>query len=167
MSAAILDHGIPCLGFAIKEQFHVNILKNGLKKLGLEPGPWLADFKQALYSQSDPESKFELQPGSAQKARHFRLGELAAEIALMTPGLKITYITDVAYNQSNADKIVALAKNSDYLFIEAINRWTGRNAGGQGRGETIFSVSFFPQIHGRSGSFEGRGASGIPGTDGR
>ncbi len=120
VSAAILDHGIPCLGLAIKEQFHVNILKNGLKKLGLEPGPWLADFKQALYSQSDPESKFELQPGSAQKARHFRLGELAAEIALMTPGQKITYITDVAYNQSNADKIVALAKDSDYFFIEAV-----------------------------------------------
>jgi ribonuclease Z len=120
VSAAILDHGIPCLGLAIKEQFHINILKNGLKKLELEPGPWLTDFKQALYSQSDPESKFELQPGSAKKARHFRLGELAAEIALITPGQKIAYITDVAYNQSNADKIVALAKDSDYFFIEAV-----------------------------------------------
>ena len=120
VTAAILDHGIPCLGLAIKERFHVNILKDGLTKQGLEPGPWLADFKQALYRQSDPESDFELQPGSAQKVRHFRLGELAAKIALITPGQKITYITDVAYNQSNAEKIVALAKDSDYFFIEAV-----------------------------------------------
>ena len=120
VTAAILDHGIPCLGLAIKERFHVNILKDGLTKLGLEPGPWLADFKQALYRQSDPESDFELQPESAQKVRHFRLGELAAKIALITPGQKITYITDVAYNQSNAEKIVALAKDSDYFFIEAV-----------------------------------------------
>ena len=120
VSATILDHGIPCLGLAIKEEFHVNILKEGLKKLGLEPGPWLSDFKQALYCRSDPESKFELQSGSAGKTRRFRLGDLSAEIALITPGQKITYITDVAYNQSNAKKIVALAKDSDYFFIEAV-----------------------------------------------
>ena len=36
--AIILDHGIPCLGLAIKEQFHINILKEGLKALALEPG---------------------------------------------------------------------------------------------------------------------------------
>jgi ribonuclease Z len=120
VSAVILDHGIPCLGLAIKEKFHVNILKDELNKLGLEPGPWLADFKQALYRQSDPESQFELQPGSGEKVKYFRLGELAAKIALITPGQKISYITDVAYNQSNAEKIVALAKDSDYLFIEAV-----------------------------------------------
>ena len=58
--AALLDHGIPCLGLTIKEQFHINILKDGLKKLRLEPGPWLGDFKAALYERSDAESEFEL-----------------------------------------------------------------------------------------------------------
>lgn len=116
--AAILDHGLPCLGFAIKEHFHVNILKDGLKKLGLEPGPWLADFKRALYSRSDPETKFELKFGAGEMARTYRLGELSANIALITPGQKIAYITDVAYNQSNAEKIVALAETADHLFIE-------------------------------------------------
>ena len=74
VTAAILDHGIPFLGLAIKEHFHVNILKDGLKKLGLEPGPWLADFKQALYNRSDPELKFELRSGQGEKARHYHLG---------------------------------------------------------------------------------------------
>ena len=58
VTAAILDHGIPCLGLAIKEHFHVNIITEGLKDLGLEPGPWLADFKRALYNRSDPDTKF-------------------------------------------------------------------------------------------------------------
>jgi len=119
VTAAILDHGIPCMGLAIKEHFHVNILKDGLKKLGLEPGPWLADFKQALYSKSDPETKLELRFGPGENARYFSLGELAAKIALITPGQKIAYITDVAYNQSNAERIVTLAEESDHLFIEA------------------------------------------------
>ncbi len=119
VTAAILDHGIPCLGLAIQEHFHVNILKDGLEKLGLEPGPWLTDFKQALYNRSDPESKFELRFGPGEKGRHYRLGELAAKIALITPGQKIGYITDVAYNQSNAERIVALVEESDHLFIEA------------------------------------------------
>jgi ribonuclease Z len=119
VSAAILDHGIPCLGLAIKEHFHVNILKEGLKKLGLEPGPWLADFKQALYRRSDPDSKFTLPTGPGQKAHHCLLGDLSAKIALITPGQKISYITDVVYNQSNAAKIVELVGASDHLFIEA------------------------------------------------
>ncbi|MBE9544691.1 MAG: ribonuclease Z [Proteobacteria bacterium] len=119
VTAAILDHGIPCLGLAVKEHFHVNILKDGLKKLGLDPGPWLADFKQALYSRSDPATKFELRFGPGKKTRHYRLGKLAAKIALITPGQKISYITDVAYNQSNSERIVALVKESDHLFIEA------------------------------------------------
>ncbi len=119
VSAAILDHGIPCLGYAIKENFHVNILKDGLKKLGLEPGPWLTEFKQALYRRSDPDSKFTLPAGTGKKAGAVPLGELAAKIALITPGQKITYITDVLYSQSNRSKIVELARASDHLYIEA------------------------------------------------
>jgi ribonuclease Z len=120
VTAAILDHGIPCLGLAIREDFHVNILKEGLKKLGLEPGPWLADFKQALYRRSDPDSKYTLLPGPGQKPQQYLLGDLAAKIALISPGQKISYITDVVYNQSNAAKIVELVEASDHLFIEAV-----------------------------------------------
>ena len=127
VSAVILDHGIPSLGLAIKEHFHVNILKEGLEKLGLEPGPWLADFKQALYRRSDPDSEFELHPGPGQKAEHYLLGDLAAKIALITPGQKISYITDVVYNQPNATKIVKLVEASDHLFIEAAFLDTHKN----------------------------------------
>src|SRR5205823_761047 len=48
LSAAVLDHGIPCLGFAIEESVHVNVWKNRLADLGLPVGPWLRDLKRAV-----------------------------------------------------------------------------------------------------------------------
>ncbi len=118
VSAAILDHDIPCLGFAIKERFHVNINKDALNELDLQTGPWLTDFKQALYAGADPASEIEVITGS-DTIRHFTLGELADHIAMVTPGQKISYIADVAYTPANADKIISLAQDSDHLFIEA------------------------------------------------
>jgi ribonuclease Z len=118
ISAATLDHGIPCLGFAIKERFHVNINKDRLAALGLETGPWLTRFKQAIYDGQDSESEFEVKTGSGQIQR-FRLGELADQVAMVTPGQKIAYIADVAYSSKNQEKIISLAKDADHLFIEA------------------------------------------------
>ena len=120
VSAAVLDHKMPCLGFSIRERFHVNIIKDGLNALGLTPGPWLTEFKQALYNQADPASKFEVKFDRQKPAKHFILGELADKIARITAGQKISYITDVVYSQSNREQIVALVKGSDHLFIEAV-----------------------------------------------
>jgi ribonuclease Z len=118
ISAAVLDHDIPCLGLAIKERFHVNINKDRLAALGLQSGPWLTEFKQALYEGKDFESKFEVQSEKGE-TRRFRLGELAEQIALITPGQKIAYIADVSFSPENQKKIISLAKDCDHLFIEA------------------------------------------------
>jgi ribonuclease Z len=118
ISVAILNHSIPCLGLAIKERFHVNINKDRLAALGLETGPWLTDFKQALYDGRDSESEFEVKTGGGQTQR-FRLGELADQVTMVTPGQKIAYIADVAYSAENQEKIIFLAKDADHLFIEA------------------------------------------------
>jgi ribonuclease Z len=115
----ILDHSIPCLGFTLKERFHVNIMKDAVADLGLEIGPWLAEFKQALFDNQDSDSEFEVNYGKKQHKKKFILGDLAKQIALITPGQKISYIADVGYNKSNIQKIVELVKDSDHLFIEA------------------------------------------------
>jgi ribonuclease Z len=120
VSAVILDHGIPCLGFSMKEHFHVNILKENLESLGLEIGPWLREFKEALFNKKDPDSEFEVGSGSGGKPScKFILGELADKIALITSGQKITYIVDAACSRSNTDKIIQFANESDHLYIEA------------------------------------------------
>jgi len=118
ISVAILDHSIPCLGLAIREHFHVNINKDRLTALGLETGPWLTGFKQALYDGRDSESEFAVKAAGDQTQR-FRLGELAEQIALITPGQKISYIADVGHSTENQEKIISLAKAADHLFIEA------------------------------------------------
>ena len=118
ITAAILDHGIPCLGLAIKEHFHININKDALAALELQTGPWLNELKQALYADMDPASPFEIHTGSG-RTKVFQLGELADQIAMITAGQKISYIADAAYNTANVEKIIALAKDSDHLFIEA------------------------------------------------
>ncbi|MBW2407153.1 MAG: ribonuclease Z, partial [Deltaproteobacteria bacterium] len=118
ISVAVLDHGIPCLGFAIKERFHVNINKDRVAALGLETGPWLTDFKRALYNDRDSESEFEIIAGGGHSKR-FRLGELAEQISLVTRGQKIAYIADAGYGPENQERIIALAKDADHLYIEA------------------------------------------------
>jgi ribonuclease Z len=55
----------------------------------------------------------------SQDKKQFALGNLTEQIARITPGQKITYITDVVYSDPNRDKIVKLARDSDHLFIEA------------------------------------------------
>jgi ribonuclease Z len=119
VNAALLDHGVPCLAFALKERFHINIIKNKLDTLGLTTGPWLNEFKQALYSGVDKRSEFSVPAAAAGRASRFAIGKLADQIALLTPGQKIGYITDVADTPANRSGILALAADCDRLFIEA------------------------------------------------
>lgn len=118
IETSILDHRIPCLAFSIQERFHINIMKQRLDDMGLAKGPWLKEFKNALFSQQDPDSIFmaTMKDGGYHA---FVLKELSENIALITRGQKITYVTDVVYSQRNAESIIALAKDSDHLFIEA------------------------------------------------
>jgi hypothetical protein len=48
VTTAVLEHCIPCLGFAVQETAHVNVWKNRLTELGLPVGPWLRELKPAI-----------------------------------------------------------------------------------------------------------------------
>jgi ribonuclease Z len=122
VAAALLDHRVPCLAFALQERFSINIDKEKLKDLDLPVGPWLGRFKRALYDQQNPEDVFEVtweQRGRVIKARAFVLGELAQEIARISPGQKIAYVTDAAGRPENLEKAERLIRNADSLYIEA------------------------------------------------
>ncbi len=118
VSAVLLEHDAPCLGFSFRERFHVNVIKEALAPLNLETGPWLTRLKRALHDEMDPASEFTA-PTRDSGERRFVLGELAERITRITPGQKITYIADAAPTRSNMDKIVHLAMDSDQLFIES------------------------------------------------
>jgi ribonuclease Z len=116
---AFLDHKIPCLAFALQETLHVNIWKNRLRELGLEPGPWLQGFKRALLHGAPGDSPIiaTRQEGGAVT---LRLDELAPAIARICTGQKVAYVTDAVYHEANAERIVELAAGADQLFIEAV-----------------------------------------------
>ena len=40
LRAAVLDHGTPCLGFAVEEAAHLNVWRTRLEARGLPAGPW-------------------------------------------------------------------------------------------------------------------------------
>lgn len=118
----LLDHRIPCLGLALTERFYVNIMKEGLKELGLPVGPWLNGFKEAIYRETDPDTDFLVtweEKGGGMRQEKFVFGELTGKIARISPGQKITYITDGAGHTENRTKMVDLAGKSNMLFIEA------------------------------------------------
>jgi ribonuclease Z len=109
---AFLDHGIPCMAFALEEKLHVNVWKSGLDELGLPTGPWLKEVKQAALRGVPDAVTF--RSGD----REIPLGELKAKVLRIVPGQKVAYVTDAGYTAANAAAIVDLARDADLLFIE-------------------------------------------------
>jgi ribonuclease Z len=122
VEAVLLDHRIPCLGLSLIEEFSVNIDKEALNALGLPVGPWLTSFKTAVVEKTDPNQVYSVvweEGGQTRRAKTFPFGELAEKIARISPGQKVTYLTDLAGSQENLEKALDLARDADHLFIEA------------------------------------------------
>jgi len=122
VDAALFDHKVDCLGLTLKENFSINIIKEGLRELELPVGPWLAEFKRAIYERYDPGQEFRVfwqDKDRKTGERYFTLDELKEKIARISPGQKITYITDIIGSPENIAKAVNLAMDSNHLFVEA------------------------------------------------
>ena len=122
VNAVILDHKIDCIGLTLKENFSINIIKEGLKELGLEVGPWLREFKKAIYEGANSDQNFTVVWQDKDKIirqKNFTLCDLKEKIAMISPGQKITYIADMIGSPENITKAVDLAQDSNILFIEA------------------------------------------------
>jgi ribonuclease Z len=119
--ATFLDHETPCLAFALEEYAHVNIWKSKLAELGIPTGPWLKAFKAAVLAGAPDDTPIRAtwRDSHGSYERVAALGELKARVVKLVPGQKICYVTDAAYTEDNARRIVALAARADLLFIEA------------------------------------------------
>lgn len=111
VSAAVLDHQIPCLAFSLEEDYHINIDKVKLKQLNLPVGPWLSKLKKAIREHA-------LNDTITIGDRKFTFAELK-DIANITKGQKLSYVADILGSEENIRKVVEMVKGSDILFIEA------------------------------------------------
>lgn len=119
VETVVLDHGIPCLGFCVKEHFHVNIRREMLEKMNLKPGRWLYEFKQMIHARYAPDTPVPAVCRQSGAVFNIALGELREKLVLIRRGRKIAYITDAAGTPENIGAIVGLVKDCDHLFIEA------------------------------------------------
>jgi ribonuclease Z len=120
VSTAILEHRIPCLGFALNEDVQVNIDKDKLQALNYSAGPWLNELKQAIL-ESQPEDTMITVPmvGVAGQTQSLSLRQLQDELTVISPGQKIAYIVDTVYNEKNNARIVDLVRGATLFFCES------------------------------------------------
>lgn len=118
--AAVLDHIVPCLGYAAEEKVHVNLWKNRLAELGLPVGPWLRDLKRAVLEERPDATPIPIvwREGGKTRETTLPLGDLKAQVVRLTPGQKVVYVVDAAVTADNARRIVELARDAQVLFIE-------------------------------------------------
>ncbi len=114
IEVAELDHGIPCLAFALQETLRVHVDPVGLARLGLPVGRWLNAAKTAIRRGDLDDTPVALPD------RTVPLGLLKAEAFRTSPGQRVVYVTDAAPSEANARAIAALARDADQLFIEAV-----------------------------------------------
>jgi ribonuclease Z len=110
VTAAILNHQIPCLAFSLKEDYHINVDKAKLEKMKLSVGPWLNELKDAIRN-DDKDAVFNV------NGKNLSLSD-AMEAVLITDGQRISYVVDSLGSEENINKIKDLVKDSYILYIE-------------------------------------------------
>jgi len=140
VEAALLDHGTACLAYAVNEPFHVNIRREMLEAMDLEPGRWLFEFKRMILENYSGDTPVYAVIKSTGGQAEYTLGELTDRLVKIGRGRKIAYVTDAAATPGNVDRIAALAKNCDQLFIESMFLESERRLAEQKKHLTAFQA---------------------------
>jgi ribonuclease Z len=113
LSAAILEHHGPCLGFAFEEPQRINVWKTRIAECGLAPGPWLNRLKQALREGAPEDTPIALPDGASEPLRALR------DLVSITRGTKLGYATDLRDTPANRAALARLFADAHLVFLEA------------------------------------------------
>lgn len=113
LTAAILEHHGPCLGYALAEPQRINVWKTRLERRGLAPGAWLNALKQAVREGAPDDTPVALADDS-----HQPLGALRDLVSIVR-GTKVGYATDLRDTPANRAALVRLFAEAHVVFIEA------------------------------------------------
>jgi ribonuclease Z len=113
LEAVPLDHGIPSIGYVLREKPRLNIDADALNSLGLEPGPWLQVIKRPPSADEPP-----LKVGE----RTFEPKELREKLLIETPGDSIAYLTDFLLTHETKERLVPVLRGCTTLVCESTYR---------------------------------------------
>jgi ribonuclease Z len=121
VEACLLDHSVPCLGYALREGALININRDRLLRRGWEPGPWLNRLKEMVREGRGDDEPIELllRDGEVVRKEQRSLKEVSDAIVMTAAGTKVAYVTDIGYTPGNREKARSLAREVDILFCEA------------------------------------------------
>lgn len=127
VTAAQLDHKIPCLGFALAEKTRLNVRPERLEELGIPAGRWLNQLKDGVRAGLPDDTPIVAEwiehgdEGARQRrTRPFRLGDLRRDLLVETRGQKIAYVVDTVFTQANMRRICELVRDADVFFCESL-----------------------------------------------
>jgi len=120
--AAIVDHEMPVLAFAIREKAQLRVDAARIAAAGLTPGAWLRELRAAVLAGAADEAPIELawrDRGGAHVATR-SVGELRSLVLDTVPGRLIGYVTDLRGTEENLGRLAAVLHGADLLHIEAV-----------------------------------------------
>ena len=165
--AAFVDHGLPCLAFALDEKARVRLDKTRLDALGVATGGWLRTLKAAVLAGAPDDTPIELRwrDRDGEHTATKPLADLRDVVLGVVPGQRLGYVTDLRYTAANVDALASLfAGGLDTLFIEAVfldadrdhaerkHHLTARQAGEIARrvgARSVVPFHFSPRYEGR------------------
>ncbi len=117
-----VDHGTPCLAFAVEEKARVKVAKDRLAALGVTTGPWLRALKLAVLAASPDSTPIRIEwrdrDGAHETIRS--VGELRPIVLDVVAGQRIGYATDLRFTDANLEALASLMHEVDRLYIETV-----------------------------------------------
>jgi ribonuclease Z len=135
--ACEFSHGIPCMGYVLEEDRHLNVDKDALERRGLPVGPWLGELKLVI---AEGREDADIEVGG----ETYRLADLR-DLVHATEGQSLGFVTDIAPSKENIVRLREFVAGVHTLYCEtyyldseverahARHHLTGRIAGATAR----------------------------------
>jgi ribonuclease Z len=118
VDVALLDHGMPVLGVAVREVERLAVDRDRVERRGLVPGAWLATLKDAMRRGAAEATPVTAERADGRTETH-SLGEIGPDVVVRGPGQTLAYLTDLSPTDDNLARAAALASGVDLLVCEA------------------------------------------------
>ncbi len=117
-----VDHGVPCLAFAVEEKARVALGRDRIEAMGYGTGAWLRALKAAVLAGAPDDTPIDVcwRDRAGDHAAQRTVGDLRALVLDVGPGRRIGYATDLRYTAANLDALAALLDGVDELFVESV-----------------------------------------------